>query len=95
MENPTEHPSPSHPRDRYWRRVQHLTASLLLVWFLVTFAMIFFARELSNFTFFGWTFSFYMAAQGTTLVYVAIIGAYAWRMQGLDQILKDESRDGR
>ena len=41
-------------------------------------------REL-NFSFFGWPFSFWVGAQGALVVYVAIIGYYAWYMNRLDQ----------
>jgi putative solute:sodium symporter small subunit len=78
----------------YWRRTRRLTACLLAVWFLVTFGVIFFARELSGITLFGWPVSFYMAAQGTILVYVIIVGVYAWRMRQLDKILSGDDTHG-
>jgi putative solute:sodium symporter small subunit len=67
---------------------------LLGVWFVVTFGVAFFARELSELTFFGWSFSYYMAAQGTIFIYVVIVGAYAWRMSRLDKTLDGEDGDG-
>ncbi len=67
----------------YWRSNLAVSAALLAVWFLVTFVVSFFARELS-FTFFGWPFSFWMAAQGSLLVYGAIIWFYAYYMARLD-----------
>ena len=84
-----------HIRQTYWRRVGHLTSMLLTVWFTMTFGVIFFARELSTFSIFGWPFSFYMAAQGLTLVYVLIVAAYARRMQCLDKMMKGESADAQ
>jgi len=77
----------------YWRRTRRLTLLLLLVWFGVTFTVIFFARELSHFTLFGWPLSFYMAAQGATLIYVGIVGCYAWRMRRFDQMAKGGDSD--
>jgi putative solute:sodium symporter small subunit len=50
----------------------------------VTFAAIFFARELAGLTLFGWSVSFYLAAQGALLVYLAIVGIYALAMRALD-----------
>jgi putative solute:sodium symporter small subunit len=76
-------------RIEYWRRTRRLTAWLLAIWFVLTFAVIFFARELTNFTLFGWPLPFYMAAQGLILVYLAIIGIYARQMKRLDQSMKD------
>lgn len=82
-------------RATHWRGTQRLTLQLSAVWFVVTFGVIIFARELSGFTIFGWPFSFYMAAQGTTLIYVGIVAFYAWRMRRLDAALKGEQRDGQ
>lgn len=80
-------------RNIYWRRVRRFTFTLISVWFIATFGIIFFARELSGIMFFGWPFSFYMAAQGLTLMYVIIVFAYAKHMRKLDKILKDGTAD--
>ena len=61
-----------------------ITAALLGVWFVVTFVATFFARDLS-FSFFGWPFGFWMAAQGALLVYLGLIGLYAFAMNQLDR----------
>ncbi|KQW67872.1 MAG: DUF4212 domain-containing protein [Methylibium sp.] len=68
----------------YWQKNLRLTAILLAIWFVVTYVMAYFARELS-FSFFGWPFSFYMAAQGSLIIYVIIIWYYARTMNRLDQ----------
>lgn len=68
----------------YWRKNLNITAILLGLWFVVTFVVTFFARDLS-FNFFGWPFSFWMAAQGSLVVYVVIIWYYARYMNKLDQ----------
>ncbi|MCA3079913.1 MAG: DUF4212 domain-containing protein, partial [Rhodocyclaceae bacterium] len=39
---------------------------------------------LATMNFFGWPLSFYMAAQGSLIVYVLIIGFYAVYMRKLD-----------
>lgn len=85
--------APESGQTTYWRHTRRFTLQLLLVWFVVTFAGIFFARELSAFTLFGWPVSFYMAAQGTTLIYVGIVGCYAWRMRRFDQTCKGGDRN--
>ena len=59
------------------------TGALLAVWFVVTFVVSYFARDL-NFNFFGWPFSFWVGAQGALVVYCLIIGFYAWYMNRLD-----------
>jgi putative solute:sodium symporter small subunit len=70
---------------RHWRRSRTLTFLLLAVWFVATYVMAFYARELSAIRFFGWPLSFYMAAQGTLVVYLVLIGVYARRMRRIDQ----------
>jgi putative solute:sodium symporter small subunit len=57
---------------------------LLALWFIVTFVVGYFARDLS-FNFFGWPFAFYMGAQGSLIVYILIIWYYARSMNKLDQ----------
>ena len=69
---------------QYWQKNLNITGILLAVWFVVTFVAGYFARDL-NFTFFGWPFSFWVAGQGALIVYVVIIGYYAYYMNKLDQ----------
>jgi len=69
---------------RYWQRNLRITAILMLVWFVVTFVVGYFARDL-NFTFFGWPFSFWVGAQGALVVYVIIIWTYERTMDRLDR----------
>jgi putative solute:sodium symporter small subunit len=69
---------------RYWRRARALTVLLLLVWGGVTFGATYFAREL-EFVFMGWPFAYWVAAQGALLVYLLLIGVYAWVMNRLDR----------
>jgi putative solute:sodium symporter small subunit len=71
-------------RHAYWQRTRRLTAALFLVWLVVGLGLHFFAHAL-NFSFFGWPFSFWMAAQGSLLVFALLVGVYAWRMERLDR----------
>jgi putative solute:sodium symporter small subunit len=77
-------PSPDDLR-RHWARSLSLTISLLIVWFLVSFVVPYYARNLESIHFFGWPLSFYMAAQGAPIVYVLIVGIYASRMRAIDR----------
>jgi putative solute:sodium symporter small subunit len=69
----------------YWRKNLNLTMVLLAIWFVSTFVMGYFARELATINFFGWPLSFYMAAQGSLIIYVIIILIYARSMKRLDE----------
>ncbi len=68
----------------YWSATLRKTALLLVLWFVVTYVVGFYARELS-FNFFGWPFAFYMGAQGSLIVYVLIIWYYARSMNQMDK----------
>jgi putative solute:sodium symporter small subunit len=83
--------TPEQRRAAYWLLVTRLTRALLLIWFMVTFVVIFFAQELSQVTIFGWPLSFYMAAQGIVLVYLALVGFYVWSMRRYDNSLMNGS----
>jgi putative solute:sodium symporter small subunit len=75
----------SQAHQEYWRRNLNLTIVLLVIWFVSTFVMGFFARELATINFFGWPLSFYMAAQGSLIIYLVIIWVYARKMKQLDE----------
>nr|MBB4247029.1 putative solute:sodium symporter small subunit [Rhodocyclus tenuis] len=62
-----------------------MSAALLTIWFVVSFVASFFARELNEFTVFGFPLGFYMAAQGSLIIYVFIVGYYAYCMNRLDR----------
>ena len=74
----------SENHQRYWQKNLRITAILMFIWFVVTYVVSYFARDMS-FTFFGWPFSFWMASQGSLVVYVVIIWFYARYMNQLDQ----------
>ncbi|HEX8957552.1 MAG TPA: DUF4212 domain-containing protein [Burkholderiaceae bacterium] len=83
----------SKPRT-YWQGTRRLTGVLVAIWFALTFSTIFFARELSSLSFFGWPLSFYLLAQGLTLLYAALIAFYAWRMEKLDRKFREGGTHG-
>ena len=66
-------------RLRFRKRV--LTAVLLSIWLFVNFVLPFFARDLS-FTVWGWPLHFWLSAQGSLLVFLAIVTVYAWLVNG-------------
>ena len=68
----------------YWAKNLRLTGILLAIWFVATFVIGYFARELASITLFGWPLPFYMGAQGSLIIYVVIIWYYARTMGRLD-----------
>jgi putative solute:sodium symporter small subunit len=75
-------------RRQHWQRTRLITGLLLALWFSTCFLTVFYARELTSYSVFGWPLSFYLAAQGASLVYLAIIGAYALLMRRLDRRIR-------
>jgi putative solute:sodium symporter small subunit len=69
----------------YWQKNLRLTATLLAIWFVATFVIGWFARDLQSITFIGFPIPFYMAAQGSLIIYVLIIWYYARAMGKLDR----------
>jgi putative solute:sodium symporter small subunit len=82
-------------REQYWRRARTLTLILLAIWLLTTISVVAFARQLATVSLWGWPLHYYFASQGATLVYLAIVGVYAWVMQRLDAAVNSESHDER
>jgi len=70
---------------QYWHKNLRLTALLLVIWFIATFVVSWFARELQSVTVLGFPLPFYMGAQGALLIYVILVGYYAYRMGKLDR----------
>ncbi len=68
----------------YWHKNLIVTAILLFIWFLVTFVEGWFARELNTISILGFPLGFYMSAQGSLIVYVALIWYYQHFMNKLD-----------
>jgi len=68
----------------YWQRNLRVTAILLTIWFVTTFVIGYFARDLDGINILGFPLPFYMGAQGSLVIYVLIIWYYARYMNKLD-----------
>ena len=69
----------------YWRKTRSLTLVLLGVWVIITFGFAWFAKDLNEFSLFGFPLGFYMAAQGTLVIYLFLIWIYNRRMRKLEE----------
>ena len=76
-------------KQKYWNNLKNVTLILIVLWFVPTFSISFFANELT-FDFFGWPFSFWMAAQGSQLIYLLIVWIYALFVNKLDKTYLNE-----
>jgi putative solute:sodium symporter small subunit len=73
-------------RRAYWRANTTLIRNLLIVWALVSLVFsILLVQPLNAIRFFGVPFGFWMAQQGSILVFVVLIFTYAFQMDRLDR----------
>ncbi len=54
----------------YWDRTSKLMYTILILWFIFGFVVHMFAAPLNNIRIFGFPLGFYMAAQGSLIVFV-------------------------
>ncbi len=78
-------------RPAFWARTKKLTGVLLLVWLGVNLLVPWFARDLNALQAFGFPLGYWLAAEGSLLVYLSIIVVYAVAMDRLEaRCLDDE-----
>ncbi len=72
-------------RESYWAYNKRLTVILLLIWFVVTYLLGgLFAGELNRITILGFPLGYYIAAQGSLVIFVIEIAVYARLMNRKD-----------
>ena len=70
----------------YWKKSLSLVAKLLSVWFIVSFGCgILFKEQLDQFSIGGAPLGFWMAQQGSIVVFLIIIAIYAIAMNRMDK----------
>ncbi len=77
------HPVSGIPPDRPLATVMGVHAWLLLAWFAASFGVVFFARDLHS-SLAGWPLGFWLAAQGSVFVFIAIVAGFAWHANRLE-----------
>ena len=69
----------------YWRRTRGLMWFCLAVWFIFSFGIHFFVNQLNSINFLGFPLGFYMAAQGSLIIFVILIFWFAHRQNQIDE----------
>lgn len=73
-------------KDAYWRYNIRLTLALLAIWFVVAYLLGgVFAGALNRYSFLGFPLGYYIAAQGSLVVFVIEIAVYARLMNRKDR----------
>lgn len=75
----------------FWFRTKTLTLCLLAAWLIVNLAVPWFARDLGGLRAFGFPLGYWMAAEGSLLIYLLLIGAYVFAMDRLELAYLTES----
>lgn len=81
---PNDSLTPERARE-YWRRTSNLMWVMLAIWFLAGFVVHMFAPALNQVTFFGFPLAFYMAGQGSLLIFVIAVFWYARQQNRIDE----------
>ncbi len=71
--------------EEHWRRTRGLMWTCLVVWFVFSFGIHFFVRQLNEIVILGFPLGFYMAAQGSLIVFVVLIFWFAWKQNKIDE----------
>ena len=69
----------------YWRRTSGLMWLMLAIWFFASFLIHAFAPSLNAIRFFGFPLGFYMAAQGSLIIFVVMLFWFAARQNRIDE----------
>ena len=71
--------------DRYWQRTSTLMWTMFVLWVFFSFVVHFFVNSLNEIKILGFPLGFYMAAQGSLIVFVVLIFWFAGRQDAIDR----------
>ncbi|WP_439578717.1 DUF4212 domain-containing protein [Elioraea sp.] len=69
----------------YWKRTSGLMWTMLAIWFLASFAVHLFAPALNAIHVLGFPLGFYMAAQGSLIIFVVQLYWFARKQNAIDE----------
>jgi len=71
-------------RVEHWRQTRRLMIIHLTIWFIFAYVVHWFAVALNNISFFGWPLGYYMAAQGSLIVFVVQLFLFNRQQHAID-----------
>ncbi|MCL2656944.1 MAG: DUF4212 domain-containing protein [Betaproteobacteria bacterium] len=77
---------------QHWRKTLLTTSVLLILWLLVTLITSLAPKQLNQWSILGFPLGFYLAAQGTLLIYLAIIAVHTILTNRLDRKYQESSK---
>jgi putative solute:sodium symporter small subunit len=75
----------SQSKEVHWERTRRLMYVHLTIWFIFAFVVHWFAPELNKVSFLRFPLGFYMAAQGSLIVFVVQLFLFAWQQEKIDR----------
>ena len=72
-------------RDQHWSRTRNLMIVHIVIWFIFSYVVHWIAPELNQFTFNSFPLGFYMAAQGSLVVFVVQLFIFSWQQDRIDR----------
>jgi putative solute:sodium symporter small subunit len=76
---------PGSQQTAHWAATRRLMWIHLTIWFIFSFVVHWFARELNAITFNDFPVGFYMAAQGSLVVFVVQLFIFVWQQDKVDR----------
>ncbi len=71
-------------RARHWERTRNLTVIVLVVWFVFSLLVHWFANSLNGVSFIGFPLGYYLAVQGSLIIFVLLIFYQNWQQDKID-----------
>ena len=69
----------------HWSRTRRLMFITLGIWFVFSYLIHWFADVLNKISFLGFPLGFYMAAQGSLIIFVVLLFWFAWAQDNIDE----------
>ncbi|HOV03679.1 MAG TPA: DUF4212 domain-containing protein [Kaistiaceae bacterium] len=69
----------------WWGKTRGLMITMLVIWAIFSFFIHFFVNSLNEIVVFGFPLGFYMAAQGSLIVFVVMLFWFARRQDAIDR----------
>ncbi len=82
-------------RAQHWAKTKNLTILTLVIWFIFSFVIHWFADSLNTTVIFGFPLGFYMAAQGSLIIFVVLIFWLTHSQNKIDEefgVAEDETK---
>jgi len=84
----------SDARERHWAKTRNLMFLVLSLWFIFSLAIHWFAKDLNTMSFIGFPVGYYMAVQGSLIIFVVLIFFLNWRQDAIDEEFGFDGEEG-